>query len=252
MGITNVILLVTGLISQVVLWVALLRGRVHWQFPFFFFYTTYSILGTATLLATTSHYRVYYYAFWANEAGLAGLGLLALQDVFQKVFFGFYKQFFWFRLLFPSMVVLTLLLVLWSAHQRPSIPGSTLRSIILLGGSAVNFVQVGIFCLFIATARTFRLRWHFAPLGILLGFTLAALGSVVDYWAVSFFGTKVENYTKYLPPVAYILAIAIWLDAFFFRPEPGPGNLSAATLRQLAGEIRQDAMILKKITEKLK
>jgi len=252
MGTANLILLTIGLILQAFLWLVLFRKRTYWEFPFFFAYTAYSVVGTAALLATNSRYDLYYYTFWTNEAALTVLGLLALHEVFRKVFFGFYVQFRWFRLLFPGAVIVTLLLVLWAARYDAPIRGSTLRSVILLGGMAVNFAQVGVSCLFIVIARTLHLRWRFAPLGILLGFTLAALGSVLDYWAVSAIGTKVENFTVYLPPVAYILAIAVWLDIFFFRPEPGPGSLSAATMRQLAEDMRRDTMILKKILEKLK
>jgi len=252
MGKANLVLLVITLMLQGFLLLSLFRQRVYWQFPFFFAYNGCSVIATAVLLVTNSHYGVYYYAFWASEAGLTVLELLALHEIFRKVFFGFYVQFRWFRLLFPSAVIFTLLFVLWAARYDPPIRGSALRGAILLGGMAVNFAQIGVSCLLIAIARTFHLRWRFAPLGVLLGFSLAALGGVIDYWAVSVFGTKFENFTIYLPPVAYILAIVVWLDTFFFRPEPGPGSLSAATMLQLAEDMRRDTMTLKKILEKLK
>ena len=252
MGTANLILLGITLMLQGFLLVVLYRSRVFWQFPIFFAYNGGSVIATAVLLATNSNYRIYYYAFWTLEAVMTVLELLALHEVFRKVFFGFYVQFRWFRLLFPSAVILTLLFVLWAARYESPIRGSVLRNVILLGGLAVNFAQVGVSCLLIAIARTFHLRWRLAPLGILLGFTLAALGSILDYWAVSEFGTKVENFTVYIPPVVYILAIVVWLDTFFFRPEPGPGSLSAATMLQLAEDIRRDTMILKKIMEKFK
>lgn len=252
MGTANLIFLTIGLILQAFLWVVLLRKRTYWEFPFFFVYTTYSVIGTAVLLATNFRYDLFYYVYWTNEAGLIVLGLLALYEVFRKVFFGFYVQFRWFRLLFPGAAILTLIFVLWVARYESLVRGSTLRNAILVGGLALNLAQVGVSCLLIAIARAFHLRWRLAPLGILLGFTLAAFGSILDYWAVSVFGTKVENFTVYIPPVAYILAIVVWLDTFFFRPEPGPGSLSAATMLQLAEDIRRDTVILKKIMEKFK
>jgi hypothetical protein len=251
MGVTNLILLAVSLILQGFLFALLWRQRTYWQFPFFFAYTGYSVCATVVLLATSSHFGAYLFAYWANEALLAVLAVLALHEAFRRVFFGFYARFRWFRLLFPAVVALALLIVLWAALHGPTARSSALRSAVLLFGIAVNFIQALLFCLFIGIARTFRLRWRFAPLGILLGFTISAVGSLVDYWGVSVFGTKVENFLKYVPPVAYILAVVIWLDTFL-RPEPGPGVVSAATIRQIAEEIRQDTIAIKKFLEKSK
>jgi hypothetical protein len=251
MGVANVVLLTIGLSLQGFLWLLLFRHRVYWQYPFFFAYTGYSVMATAALLATSSNPRVYLVAYWANEGALAVMAVLALHEVFRRVFFGFYAQFRWFRLLFPAVVALALLIVLWAAFHGQTAQGNALKRAILLFGIAVNFIQALLFCLFIAIARTFRLRWRFAPLGILLGFTLAALGSALAYWGVSVFGTRFENFLKYVPPVAFILAVVIWLDTFL-RPEPGPGVVSAATIRQIAEEIRQDTIAIKKFLEKSK
>ena len=252
MGKANLILLATGLILQAFLWVVLLRKRTYWEFPFFFAYTAYSVIGTAALLATNSRYDLYYYAFWANEAGLNVLAILALHEVFRNVFFGFYVQFRWFRLLFPAAVVLSVLIALWSAGHSLRLLTNPLMKLVLALGISANFIQVALFCLFVAIARTFRLRWQFAPLGIILGFAMAAVGSAIGYWARSEFGTGIEKFLEYVPPVAYILAVVVWLDTFFFRPEPGPGSLSAATMRQLAEDMRRDTAIMKKIMENLK
>lgn len=252
MGVANLILLATGLLLQGFLLAVLLRRRIYWHFPCFVLYTAYSVIATIALLATSPHYRLYLIAYWANEAGLALFSLLALHEVFRKVFFGFYAQFRWFRMLFPAAAILAILIVFWSTGYTQHQPFNQVTRLILIFGLSVNFMQIGLFCLFIAIAREFRLRWQFAPLGILLGLTLAAFGSIFFYWIFSEFGTRFENFTKYFPPVSYILAIVVWLDIFFFRPEPGPGRLSAATLRQLAEEMRHDTMIVKKFMERFK
>jgi drug/metabolite transporter (DMT)-like permease len=166
------------------------------------------------------------------------------------VFFGFYLQFPWFRVLFPSAVLAAFLFVLGGAAEVPDSGQSAMR-LILLFGVAVNFIQVGLFCFLIAIGRTFRLRWHFAPLGIILGFTASALGSAIGFWSRSEFGTKFVILADYAPPVAYILANFIWLDTFL-RPEPEPQWISAATMNQIAEQLRRDSVMLKKIMERLK
>jgi len=252
MGTANLILLTIGLLLQAFLWIVLFRARTYWEFPFFFAYTAYSVIGTATLLVTSSHYNFYYYAFWANEAASNVLATLALHEVFRKVFFGFYAPFRWFRLLFPAVAVLSVLIVFWSTAHPLQLLSNRLMRLILAIGISANFIQVGLFCLFMAIARSFRLRWRFGPLGIILGFAISAIGSAIGYWARSEFGTRFAFVSDYVPPVAYILAIVVWLDIFFFRPEPGPGSLSASTMRQLAEDMRRDTMIFKKILDKLK
>jgi hypothetical protein len=249
MGITNLILLALTLVLQGALLLVLVRRHVFWQFPFFFAYSVYSLVATVVLLAVNSNYRLYFYLFWVNEACLALLAVLALHEVFRRVFFGFYSKFREFRLLFPTVIAFVVVFVLWTTEQSPPIRVSPLRSAILLFGIAVNMIQIGLFSLFLAVGRTFLLRWRFAPLGIILGFTATALGSVLDYWVISEFGTRLEAVTKYVPPVAYILTVIVWLDTFL-RPESGPVSVSAATLRQVAEAIRQDTARMKSVSEK--
>jgi hypothetical protein len=249
MGIANLILLSVTIVLLAWIFLLLLRRRVFRQFPFFVAYIAYSLLATVGLVAISANYRLYFYGFWVNEACLALLAVLALHEVFRRVFFGFYVQAGWFRLLFPAVVIAVLVIAILAAgHGRP-LQGSSLRKAILLFGLTVNLLQIGLFCLFVALGRTLLLRWRFAPLGILLGFTATAFGSTIDYWAISEFGTKLESITKYVPPVAYILATAVWLDTFL-RPEPGPGSVSAASLREVAEAIRQDTAAIRQFLEK--
>src|SRR5258708_18973647 len=124
-------------------------------------------------------------------------------------------------------------------------PANPAIKLILLLGISVNFMQGAIFCLLIVIAKTVRLQWRVAPLGILLGFTLSALGTAISYWSISQFGTSIKFIAVYVPPVAYILAIMVWLD-IVLRPEPEPKWVSAVTLRQGEEETRPESMMIKK------
>src|SRR5258708_32702645 len=113
MGISDLILLIVPLALQGFLLAMLFRRWVYWQYRFFFVYTGYSIIATVTLLAASSHYRVYFFVYWANSAMLNVLAVLALHEVFRRVFWGFYVQYRWFRSLFPAAAVVSFLFVLW-------------------------------------------------------------------------------------------------------------------------------------------
>src|SRR5258708_21120079 len=111
MGITNITLLSIPLVLQGFLLVLLFRQRLYWQYPFFFVYTGYSVLATVALLVASSHYRVYFVVYWANSAVLTVLVILALHEVFRRVFWGFFVSYRWFRLLFSAAAAVAFLVV---------------------------------------------------------------------------------------------------------------------------------------------
>ena len=251
MGIGNLILLLIPLALQGFLLVVLFRRRLYWEYPFFFGYVGYSVIAIAALLTASSHYRIYFFVYWANSAMLNVLAILALHEVFRRVFWGFYIQYRWFRSLFPAAAGIAFLIVFWSNAGARGSQAYPPMKLILLWGTSVNFIQAAIFCLLVFIAKTVRLQWRVAPLGILLGFTLSALGTAISYWSVSQFGTRFKIFAGYVPPIAYILSIIVWLDTFL-RPEPEPKWVSAGTFRQVAEQIRQDTVALRKVLDRSK
>lgn len=234
-------------------WLAALirKDRLHWRFPFFFVYVISIVLIAVVRFATVTRPWPYFVAFWSTEVVYAVLALLALHEIFRRVFFGFYAQFVWFRLLFPSVVVLATSFVMWRGLQSPAVQAPPLLRFILLFGIVVNFMQMGLFCMFVLVAAFFKLHWRQAPLGISLGFAIAASGAVAGYWLRSEFGTKVEMFMQYIPPVAYLLGIAVWLLTFL-KPEPEPSWVSIVNIEQVTEEIRQDTAAIKKFLERMK
>ncbi|HWZ43647.1 MAG TPA: hypothetical protein VNW97_09220 [Candidatus Saccharimonadales bacterium] len=233
-------------------WLAaiILKRQDHRTFPFFFIYIVCFVLVFVLRFAVVNDYRTYFIVFWISEALYAVFALLALHEIFRRVFMAFYVE-LWFKLLFPIVVVLALLITGWAAYHDPPAGASRLIRLVLFFGLAVNFMQVCLVSLFIFLADTFRLRWRFAPLGISLGFAVSALGATAYYWVRSEFGTRFEALARYAGPVAYMLAIVIWLDTFL-RPEPEPDWLSKVTPRELAAAIRRETELLKRFSERFK
>lgn len=225
-----------------------LKRRLYWRFPCFFTYIV-SVLSVGTLrFSVGNHYRTYFEVFWVSEVIYAVLSLLALHEVFRQIFFGFYRQFPWFPLLFPAAVAVALAIVLWNTLHSPPVEASPLIGGILLFGIAVNLIQVGVFCMFMLVTALLDLPWLDAQLGISLGFAVSAAGAVLGYWARSEFGTKLQTFSKYAQPVAYIVAMGVWLDTFL-RPEPEPKSLTASLLRRMAEEVRRFTTFAKKLLE---
>lgn len=235
------------------LWLAaaIKKAGLRSRFPIFFAYVISIVLIGIVRFATVTRPWPYFVAFWTTEVVYAVLALLALHEIFRRVFFGFYAQFLWFRLLFPSVVVLATGFVVWRGLQSPAVQSPPLLRFILLFGIVVNFMQMGLFCMFVLVAAFFRLHWRQAPLGISLGFAIAASGAVAGYWLRSEFGTKVEMLMQYIPPVAYLLGIAVWLLTFL-KPEPEPSWVSIVNIEQVTEEIRQDTAAVKRFLERMK
>jgi hypothetical protein len=246
----KILLLIVPLLA---LWIvgAMFKSQIQGRFQWFLAYVV-SLIGIGVLrFSAASNYRVYFWVFWITEAIYAVLALLALHEVFRQVFLGFYLQYRGFRLLFPCVIAGTLLITGWVALYNPPFQASRLISFVLLLGISVSLMQLCLFGLFIFLARSFNLPWRFAPLGITLGFAISALGTSVAYWMVSVFGTKLQKFGKYAPPVAYILATVVWLDTFL-RPEPEPEWRLAVTVREMMEGIRRETGIFRRMKDKLK
>lgn len=251
MGAGNWIFLTLGLVLQIFLLTLFVRRVALWKYPFFFAYIIYSILGTGALLATAAKYDLFYYVYWINDAGLSLLAVLALHEVFRRVFFGFYERSWWFRMLFPSAACLTILMIYLSAASSLRLLNNPVMRLILTFGISIKFMQAGLLVLLVTLAGSIRLRWRLAPLGIIFGFGISGFGSAVGYWARSEFRTNLGILSDYLPPVAYLLAIVVWL-ATFWKPQAGPDSLSAATLDELREEIQGDVAVIEDFRKKLK
>jgi hypothetical protein len=246
----KILLLVVPLLA---IWIvrAMFKNRIHSRFPWFLAYVASLIVIGGVRFSVANNYRLYFWVFWITEAIYAGLAILALHEVFHQMFLGFYLRYRGFRLLFPCVLAGALLITGCVAFYNPPFEASRLISFVLLSGISVSLMQLCLFGLFVFLAQSFKLPWRLAPLGITLGFAISALGTNVAYWMVSIFGTRLQSFGKYAPPVAYILGTLVWLDTFL-RPEPEPQWRLAVTAREMMKAIRQDTVIVKRMMDKFK
>jgi hypothetical protein len=90
--------------------------------------------------------------------------------------------------------------------------------------------------------------WEYYPVGIVTGFAVLALGSWAAYASVSGFGTKLNVVGKYGPPLAYFIAVLIWLRTFLPPPRPDKWEAWSKTIRpeQILAEVKEYLRILKR------
>jgi len=242
-----------GVIAQVLaIWLAavLVRRRLHREFPFFFLYVVSSALIPAVRISSSSNYQLFFILTWATEALYVVLSLLALHEVFRKVFASFYKN-WWFWLFFPGVVAAISVVAVVYRLGSPPVQANRVISLILSLGTAVSLVEVALFGLFFVLVWFHGILWRDYPFGIVLGFAILAIGALWGNWARSVFGTKFNRFFGYAPSVAYIIAAVIWLETFM-RPPPEPRWRLRITPEQLLEEIKQSTKILGKLVGRRK
>ena len=231
----------------------LVRRRLHRAYPFFFVYVIVSILATVALLALDANQRIYFFVYWGFEALSAVLVLLALHEAFHEVFYAFYF-FWWFRLIFPAVVLLVSIISVTHGLRNPAPQASRLLTTIISLGTAVNYVQAGLFGVFVLLVVVLHTRWRRYPYDIVMGFVIAAAGDWISYTVRSIFGKKYPTLFSYAPPVAYICGTLVWLISFArpLQPEPKLEWTHDVTPQQLLAEMQEQIKIIKGFVDRLK
>ena len=183
-----------GLVGPIMAaWLAavLVRRKANREFPFFFLYVCSSVVLPILTFSVSNNYRLFFLVFWATEAVYVVLALLALHEVFRKVFAAFYEK-RWFWLFFPVVVIaISALAVIYRLGSPPAQANQVISLIISLG-MAVNLVQALLFVLFFVLVWFNGIGWREYPFGIVMGFAAIAIVTFTADWARSEFGTKLN------------------------------------------------------------
>src|SRR5262249_16103508 len=142
------------------------------QFRFFSLSIAVSVLTSVALIVTRNHSAPYFYVYWYNEALSVLLIFLALQESFFLVFRNCLAM-SWFRLLFPGIGILIVIVAIIRAASHPVAQASRLAAALITLEIAVGILQLGLFCLFIVLVRFFHMRWRQRAFGVILGFGIA-------------------------------------------------------------------------------
>src|SRR6185437_11407024 len=233
-----------GTALQVFLCLLLLVRGAYRQFRFFSLTIVFSVAYTIALIVVHKHYSLYVGVYWVNESISIVLNFLALQESFYLVFRNF-LSIPWFRRLFPSIGLLMVFIAVLRAAFYPVSQASLLARTLITLEIIVGFLQFGIFCLFILLVRFFHLRWRQQAFGVVLGFGIFAAGTLVVILLRSEFGTKFNPVVRITAPIAYIIAVVVWVITFL-RPEPLQPSLDAIfSPEQMASDFRRYTRALK-------
>ncbi|HWZ43310.1 MAG TPA: hypothetical protein VNW97_07520 [Candidatus Saccharimonadales bacterium] len=218
MNLTNILWLAAPIL-QAGLAVILVRREAHRIFRVFFAYTLFAIFAETMLFVLRNDAVAFFYVRWSTEAIYALLGLAVLYEVFDHLFRHLYYL-RGFKLLFPGTALVSLALsTLWIFLHGQTAPDPPLLIMIFALELAVRWLQTGLLVLIFFLAAYYAEYSQHRAFGIAAGFGISAFGLLVFTLVRSEFGTKYPALRHFLPPVAYLLAVAIWLFSFI-RPEP--------------------------------
>jgi hypothetical protein len=225
----------------------------------FFAYTIYSVAVIAVRLSVrlsvAKQPELFFALFWTTEIIYGILSLLGIGEVFTDVLALQSNRTSWWRFVPAGLLFALIILSLWRAIYHPLGPNfwGTL-------GAGAYFFELGVLSLQAITylLALFRLKGFAGILrkqhnsAILKGFGIFGLLTMMVHLARSQFGSQFEDWFRYIPPGAYIMATLTWLAAFR-RPEP-PKCTPPPTPELLDGLVEgfnRDHKTLKKIEKNL-
>ena len=234
-----------GIALESCLVILLIRRKAYKEFRFFFWFFIFSITTEVLRSLTQIHYGkfAYYYVFWSTAFIYDILNLLVLYEVFRLTFREFYRKFSWFRLLFPGAVLAALVpgllfdLAFRIPHELPS------HMLLFSFEIAVDLIELSLFAVFFVLVKFFALPWRNYSFGIVLGFAILCLGNWGAYWLRVYPHAKYGHFLGYIPPIAYLCALLLWL-AVFNRPEPDTSWALKVKPEELLQELKEYGKIL--------
>ncbi|HEX5434399.1 MAG TPA: hypothetical protein VFY05_09200 [Candidatus Angelobacter sp.] len=158
----------------------------------------------------------------------------------------------WFRFLFPSVGVLMICVAVTRSLAKPPAQVNRAFAAIIFLELAVRFLQIGILFLFFGLVRFFHMRWRQHAFGIALGFGISAAGNLAAFLLRSEFGTKMNHFVRMSPPIAYTVAVVVWLLTFLIPPPDNRllSQASGLTPEEMLAEVRQYRSSVKRILKR--
>ena len=196
-------------VAAIMLW-----RRLYKEFPFLFAYFVVVIVATIirrTLLFYISRLSVqYFYAYWLTEAVTVVAAFAVLYEVFLIRLFPSFQNTPVYRYLFPSVILLGILLAVFVFIRAPHHGPNLLSVIVGETTLALNFLQVALLLFFFLIVLVMGRGWEWHEFGIALGYGVYALVKLVTTAVRARAGyakTPVDN----LPVVGYFAALMIWI-----------------------------------------
>ena len=201
--------------------VLFVRYRIYRELPFFFLYTLSApAVGLLRYATFRVSHRAYFYVYWIAELELAVAFSLALYEVFLRRLFPRFHKVRFYRMLFPAMAGIILLLTIVAALQSPN-----RHAAFQLASRVFDFLRTAFLVFFMFLMLLMGRQWGRYDLGITLGFGLQAAAALANAAVRGKLGHRSAIFDN-AEIVAFEVACVIWLITFL-KPEQS-GTLQPA------------------------
>lgn len=187
--------------------------RIWFDLPFFFLYIISApLIGLLRYATAALNQHVYLYVYWISELELAVVFSLAVYEVFLRRLFPRFQKVRLYRMLFPAMaglvLLLTIVVVLESSNQSKGFQ---------VASSAFDFVRTAFLVFFMFLMLLMGRRWGRYDLGITLGFGIQAAAALANAAVRTRLGHR-STFFDNAEIVTFEIACVIWLITFL-KPE---------------------------------
>jgi hypothetical protein len=220
----------------------LCKKGLYRRFPLFLLYTVVQIV-TGLVSAAAVGSKIYFDLYWWTIAVQGLLSVLALHEGFRAVFGTFYRL-PWFRRLWPATVTVIWAYAAWRAWVHPPLRFTRAGAMLVSVAIVASYTIVGLVLLFFLVVKVVRARYRLYEFNIVYGLGITALGLMIAGLVRSEFGTKFAWMTQWATPLAYLVAVLVWLSAFLRKESKIKIEKSPEALLQ---EMQDDLSIVQRI-----
>jgi len=197
---------------QVLIALVMVRRKLSAEFPVFFAYTLFHVVQVPIELYCYFHSRaLYFYAFWIIQAFDFLLVITVIQEVFGAVLREYTMLKRKANKIYRSAVLILVGVAFGTAllaHGTET--DRTVAGLLTLDASSM-IIQLGVLATLFVMSRMLVLEWKEFPFGIALGFGVMASVQLAVSLMRSYLGEGSTPGYVLLRPLAYNLAVVIWL-----------------------------------------
>ena len=210
--------------------VLLLRKNLWREYPFFFAYVVWLLIGNTAILVTDLYFRpAYTSVYWYIDSVDIALRLLVVLEVFRQIFpkgSGLNRslskglQSVAFGLLALACAIF------WGYQRYPGLPvdfAERVRALHLALDRSFGFVQALMILGTLIVARYYGLRFGRNIRGIALGFGAWASISTADNALVAManVSSPLRAFFSYMRPLSFVFMLVVWVWALWvYEPNP--------------------------------
>lgn len=219
--------LMLGLVAPIILLplaVVIYRRKLHKEFPFFFAYSLYASIAGILREVLPQRRFGYFVFYWMTEAIYGILGLFVISEVLRHLFP--IEHYRWSRWLLPIAIGVILAFASSEVFYHPLGHGqiSILVRCIYWFDVGVHGLEGLALVLVGVVTQFFRISWRKYEFGILTGFGISAFVTMLADLLRFDLGSGYETFFRYGPPIAYLAAAVVWLEAFVRPAAPKQGS----------------------------